>query len=79
MGLSSRGFAIEPEIAIKAGRMKLSTLEIPITYRPRVGETKLNAFKVGLEDMRTILGLLFWYRKGRRARMEEEGNVYETA
>jgi glycosyltransferase involved in cell wall biosynthesis len=60
MDLSSRGFDIEPEIAVKASRMKLQMQEIPIEYRPRVGETKLNSFKAGLEHLKTILSLLFW-------------------
>jgi glycosyltransferase involved in cell wall biosynthesis len=61
MDLSSHGFAIEPEIAAKASRMKLRVYEIPIQYRPRIGQTKLNSFKGGLEHLWTILNLLFWY------------------
>jgi len=61
MNLSSRGFAIEPEIAAKASRMKLQVQEIPIEYRPRVGQTKLNSLKAGFEHLRTILSLIFWH------------------
>ncbi len=60
MKLSSRRFAIEPEISIKGSRMKLKMLEIPIEYRARVGDSKLNAVKVGFEDLWTILRLIPW-------------------
>ncbi len=64
MQLSARRFAIEPEISIKGSRMKLKMLEIPIRYQTRVGNTKLNAIKVGFEDLGTILRLIPW-RPGR--------------
>jgi len=60
MHLNSTHFAIEPEISIKAGRMKLRTLDIPIRYRPRIGQTKLNPIKVGFEDMWTIIKHIGW-------------------
>ena len=60
MELSSRGFAIEPEICVKASRMKLKMLDIPIEYRARVGDSKLSAVKVGFEDLWTILRLIPW-------------------
>jgi len=63
MKLSSKRFAIEPEISIKGSRMKLKTLEIPIEYRKRQGNSKLNAIKVGFEDLWTILSLIFWKEK----------------
>ena len=61
MRLRARRFAIEPEIAMKAGRMKLRMLDIPIEYRPRIGQAKLNGIKVGFEDTLAILGHLFWH------------------
>ena len=63
MDLSSKRFAIEPEISIKSSRMKLKTLDIPLRYRPRIGDTKLNAIQVGYEDLKMILGLIFWRGK----------------
>ncbi len=66
MGLSAKGFAIEPEISIKSSRMKLRTMDFPLHYRPRIGETKLNAFRVGLEDLAKILGLILWRGDRRR-------------
>jgi len=73
MGLTSKRFAIEPEISIKSSRMKLRTLDMPLQYRPRIGETKLNAVKVGLEDLRTILGLAFW--RGKAAGAEQATGI----
>ena len=63
MELSSRRFAIEPEISIKGARMGLKMLDIPAEYKVRVGRTKLNAVKVGFEDSITILSLIFWRSK----------------
>ena len=60
MKLSSRRFAIEPEISIKGSRMKLKMLDIPIEYKPRIGNAKLSAIKVGFEDLTAILKLVFW-------------------
>jgi len=60
MGLVSRRFAIEPEICMKGARMGLDMLEIPIDYRARVGGSKLNAIKVGFDDLLMILKLTFW-------------------
>ena len=62
MELSSKRFAIEPEVSIKSGRMKLRMLDIPIQYRPRIGNTKLSAIKVGFDDLKTILRLFLWRR-----------------
>ena len=64
MELRSQRFAIEPEIAMKASRMKLKMLDMPIAYRPRIGQAKLNSIKVGFEDILMILRLLFWRPKG---------------
>jgi hypothetical protein len=36
------------------------TLDIPIEYRNRVGDAKLNGVVVGFEDLWTILRLIFW-------------------
>jgi len=60
MRLSSKRFAIEPEISIKGSRMKLEMVDIPIEYRPRIGNAKLSAIKVGFEDLKIILSLVFW-------------------
>lgn len=76
MNLSAKGFAIEPEVSIKSSRMKLKTRDIPLHYRPRIGETKLNAISVGFEDLAKILGLLLW-RGDRRQQLPPAGNHSE--
>jgi glycosyltransferase involved in cell wall biosynthesis len=60
MDIDSCGFAIEPEIAIKASRMKLRVKEIPIEYRPRLGKAKLSGPKAGIEHLKIIVSLLLW-------------------
>jgi len=63
MGLVSKRFAIEPEICMKGARMGLEMLEIPITYSQRVGGSKLNGVRVGVEDLLMIMRLVFWRKK----------------
>jgi len=60
MQVSSNGFSIEPEVALKASRMKLRVKDIPIKYGARLGATKLGSFKAGYEHLKTILGHAFW-------------------
>ena len=61
MHLSSEGFGIEAEIVIKAARMGLRVLNLPVTYRARKGKSKLNPLTDGYLIMRTILGFLALY------------------
>jgi hypothetical protein len=61
MRLDSDGFCIEAEIAIKAARMGLRILDIPIEYRPRVGEAKLRGLQDGYQIFQTILRMLALY------------------
>jgi glycosyltransferase involved in cell wall biosynthesis len=61
MCLDSDGFCIEAEIAIKAARMGLRVLDIPIEYRPRVGEAKLRGLQDGYQIFQTILRMLALY------------------
>ncbi len=62
MELSSKRFAIEPEISIKGSRMKLKMLDIPVEYQPRIGNAKLTAIRAGLDNLKIILSLLLWQR-----------------
>ena len=57
MNLTSQGFGIEAEIVIKAGRLRATVFEIPINYRPRIGQSKLNPVRDGLIIGRTIASL----------------------
>ena len=58
MHLVSRGFGIESEIAIKAGAMGLAVKDIPIVYRERIGEAKLNGLRDGYRIACTIASYL---------------------
>ncbi len=60
MNIQASGFAIEPEIAIKASRMRLCVKEVPIEYQPRLGKAKLVGPKAGFEHLMTITRLVFW-------------------
>lgn len=53
-------YAPDAEIGIKAARIKLRMLDIPITYKPRIGRSKLNVLKGGYEHFKLIFTLLFW-------------------
>jgi hypothetical protein len=61
MRLASDGFCIETEIAIKAARMRLRISDIPIEYRPRVGDAKLRGLQDGSQIFGTILRMLALY------------------
>jgi glycosyltransferase involved in cell wall biosynthesis len=58
MNLDSSGFGVETELAIKSGRMGLKVREIPIKYRPRIGESKLHATRDGIRVLQTIFKAL---------------------
>lgn len=45
MDLRPKGFGIGVDICIKATLMKLSIKDIPIHYRPRIGQTKMRIIK----------------------------------
>lgn len=62
MNLKSTGFGIEAEIAIKGARMGLRMLDIPIEYRPRIGQAKLHGLKDGFRIFLTIICRLPGYR-----------------
>ncbi len=54
------GSTFSPEMMILALKNRIKTIEIPVNYRPRKGESKItgkktNAFKLGLRMMRLIL------------------------
>lgn len=66
MNLYSRGFAIEPEIAIKVSRMKLRVVDIPIQYEQRIGKAKLSGLKAGWQHLE-VMGKLALWRPRQRA------------
>ncbi len=57
MDLEAAGFDIEAEIGIKARSLGLRVATLPITYRPRLGETKLSAWGDGRRILSRILSM----------------------
>jgi dolichol-phosphate mannosyltransferase len=56
MGLTSQGFEIETEMTIKALKLGLTVVEVPINYYRRRGSlSKLNSFLAGRKILTTIL------------------------
>jgi len=47
LGLESTGFEVESELFVKAMRQRLRFAQMPVDYRPRVGEAKLHAVQDG--------------------------------
>ncbi len=52
--LESDNMSFSEEIKIEAYKKGLRCLEIPITYRTRIGEVKLNSFKDGLRNLKFL-------------------------
>ena len=55
MALKTTGMEFASEMVIKAVEVKLKILEIPITYHPRAGESKLHAIRDALRHLRFML------------------------
>ncbi len=55
MGLKTTGMEFASEMVIKAVQANLKILEIPITYHPRGGESKLNAIRDAWRHIRFML------------------------
>ena len=55
MALQCEGMEFASEIVVKAAQTRLRTAEVPITYSPRVGVSKLNALKDGWRHLRFLL------------------------
>jgi glycosyltransferase involved in cell wall biosynthesis len=62
IGLESSTFAIETEIVVKVSGMRFTATEIPITYRPRLGSSKLRPLRDGWRILRMVIDLLFIFR-----------------
>jgi len=61
MRVGSTGFGVESEISIKAARMGLRILDVPIEYRGRIGRAKLHPLRDGYKILRTILSFVVLY------------------
>jgi len=55
MELQTTGMEFASEMVIKAANVGLKITEIPITYYPRKGESKLNSFRDGWRHLRFML------------------------
>ena len=55
MGLRSPGMEFASEMILQAGRSNLRTIELPIPYRSRKGESKLRTFSDGWRHIRFML------------------------
>ena len=55
LGLSSTGMEFASEMVIKASKRGLKIEEVPIVYRPRIGESKLNSFRDAWRHVRFML------------------------
>lgn len=59
LDITSRGFAVEPEITTKLARMGVTIVEHPITYRPR---SKAQGKKIRLADFFRYLAAIIRFR-----------------
>ena len=55
MSLRTTGMEFASEMVIKAAKAKLKITEVPITYYPREGESKLRSFRDGWRHLRFML------------------------
>ncbi|MCI4318964.1 MAG: glycosyltransferase family 2 protein [Thermoplasmata archaeon] len=55
LALESNGFEIESELFIKAFRRQWRVVQLPVTYRPRIGEAKLHTVRDGSRILLSIL------------------------
>ncbi len=55
LGLQTTGMEFASEMIVKAGRRNLRIAEVPITYRPRIGDSKLHTFRDGWRHLRFML------------------------
>jgi dolichol-phosphate mannosyltransferase len=62
--LDSKHFELEAELFAESVKKGLRVEEIPITYLPRAGETKLVPMKAGMSIMTKLLERRFWSAAG---------------
>lgn len=55
LGLQCEGMEFASEVVVKAARARLRTTEVPITYSPRIGSSKLRALSDGWRHLRFLL------------------------
>jgi hypothetical protein len=55
MGLQCEGMEFASEIVIAAARARLRVTEVPITYHPRLGHSKLRRWRDGARHVRFMV------------------------
>ncbi len=65
LDMQDRGFGWTMEMQAKAARLRARTIEVPVTYRKRIGRSKITgslkaSFQAGIIIMLTALRLLRW-------------------
>jgi len=63
--LKKTGFEIETELTVESLSKGFKVIEVPITYKKRVGKTKLRPIRDGMKIMLSIYELLKRYSPGR--------------
>lgn len=58
LGINSEGFAIEAEIVVKVAQRKIKLKEIDISYKKRIGETKLMPIRDGWIILKILIKLV---------------------
>lgn len=58
--LESDGFSIEMEMLTKIVRLGFSIYAVPITYKPRIGESKICAISDGIKILYVFCKNIFW-------------------
>lgn len=69
LGMQDRGYGWTVEMQIKAAQNSLNVLEVPVSYRKRLGESKISgnrieAIKAGLKIIFTVFKYAFEYYMG---------------
>ena len=62
MGLRCEGMEFASEIVIAAARARLRVTEVPITYHPRLGHSKLRRWRDGARHVRFMVSEALWPR-----------------
>ena len=62
MGLQCDGMEFASEIVIAAARARLRVTEVPITYHPRLGHSKLRRWRDGARHVRFMVAEALWPR-----------------
>jgi glycosyltransferase involved in cell wall biosynthesis len=58
--LESEGFALEMEMVTKMSQLGNNIASVPITYKPRIGESNLSPFYDGARILWVVIRNLFW-------------------